>query len=73
MNRGTLTKNKDGKWEVKWSDTESFGYGTHWMYTPISNDSDTSFFKEDMEVNFENIITGFDSENYSPIMFAKII
>ena len=73
MNRGTLTKNEDGGWMIKYSDTHAFMYGDIWNYLKVPLDTDTSLFKEGMKVNFEMVITGFDSENYRPFSFAKII
>lgn len=85
MNKeGILTRNEDGIWMVKWSDTHSFAHGTHWMYTELSSDSNSIKYirdgeirykplEEGLEVDFEIITSGFDDENYTPINSAKLI
>lgn len=82
--KGTLTRNEDGVWMVKWSDLHSFGHGTHWMYTELSNDSNSlkyikdgevkyNVLKEGVEVEFEIITLFYDNENFTPNNSAKLI
>jgi hypothetical protein len=84
--RGMLTRNEDGIWMVKWSDLHSFGHGTHWMYTELSNDSNSIKYikdnhimvkplEEGVEVEFEIIKTsGYDFlKNLSLLNVAKLI
>jgi hypothetical protein len=83
MNKGILTK-VNGFWEVKWSDLHSFTHGTHWMYTKLSNDSNSikyikdnevryGVLKEGLEVEFEIVTAGYDEENFTPFNSAKLI
>ena len=46
-------ENKEGKWYVKWSDLQSFGYGRYWECTPIHPDTNVDNLKHEKEVNFE--------------------
>lgn len=82
--KGILTRNEEGVWMVKWSDLHSFGHGTHWMYTELSNDSNSikyvkddevkyNVLKEGLEVEFEIITYGYDKENFTPFNSAKLI
>jgi hypothetical protein len=84
--KGILTRNEDGIWMVKWSDLHSFGHGTHWMYTELSNDSNSIKYikdnlimckplEEGVEVEFEIIKTsGYDFlKNLSLLNVAKLI
>ena len=84
--KGILTRNEDGIWMVKWSDLHSFLHGTHWMYTELSNDSNSIKYikdnhimvkplEEGVEVEFEIISTsGYDFlENLSLLKVAKLI
>ena len=84
--KGILTRNEDGIWMVKWSDLHSFAHGTHWMYTELSNDSNSIKYikdnhimvkplEEGVEVEFEIISTsGYDFlENLSLLNVAKLI
>ena len=84
MNKGILTRNKDGIWMVKWSDLHSFGHGTHWMYTQLSNDSNSLKYikdgevkydalKEGVEVVFEIVTSGYDNETFVPNNSARLI
>lgn len=84
MNKGILTRNNEGKWMVKWSDLHSFGHGTHWMYTELSNDSNSLKYikdgevkydalKEGVEVVFEIVTSGYDNENFTPNNSARLI
>jgi hypothetical protein len=82
--KGILTRNKDGIWMVKWSDLHSFGHGTHWMYTELSNDSNSIKYikdnlimvkplEEGVEVEFEMVTSGYDENNFTPFNSAKLI
>jgi hypothetical protein len=82
--KGILTRNEDGIWMVKWSDLHSFGHGTHWSYTELSNDSNSikyikdgeikyNVLKEGLEVDFEIITSGYDRVNFTPNNSAKLI
>jgi hypothetical protein len=82
--KGILTRNEDGIWTVKWSDLHSFGHGTHWSYTELSNDSNSikyiedgeikyNVLKEGLEVDFEIITSGYDRVNFTPNNSAKLI
>ena len=82
--KGILTRNEDGIWMVKWSDLHSFGHGTHWSYTELSNDSNSiKYIKDDeirykpleegLEVEFEIITSGYDRVNFTPNNSAKLI
>jgi len=82
--KGILTRNEDGIWMVKWSDLHSFGHGTHWSYTELSNDSNSiKYIKDDeirykpleegLEVEFEMITSGYDRVNFTPNNSAKLI
>ena len=82
--KGILTRNEDGIWMVKWSDLHSFGHGTHWMYTELSNDSNSIKYikdnlimckplEEGVEVEFEMVISGYDENNFTPFNSAKLI
>ena len=82
--KGILTRNEDGIWMVKWSDLHSFAHGTHWMYTELSNDSNSIKYikdnlimckplEEGVEVEFEMVISGYDENNFTPFNSAKLI
>jgi hypothetical protein len=82
--KGILTRNEDGIWMVKWSDLHSFGHGTHWMYTELSNDSNSIKYikdnlimckplEEGVEVEFEMVTSGYDENNFTPFNSAKLI
>lgn len=82
--KGILTKNEKGNWLVKWSDLHSFGYGTHWMYTDLSSESNSIKYVKDnlimfkpleegLDIEFEIVTTGYNEENYTPINTAKLI
>ena len=73
--KGTLTKNSEGVWMVKWSDLHSFAHGTHWMYTELSPDNQNPYKgliddsqNEGLEVEFE-MVAGYD--NNGPEHFPK--
>ena len=71
--KGTLTKNSEGVWMVKWSDLHSFAHGTHWMYTELIDNGHIDGLKlydsnEGLEVEFE-IVTNYD--NNGPDHFPK--
>ena len=71
--KGTLTKNSEGVWIVKWSDLHSFAHGTHWMYTELVDNGHIDGLKlydsnEGLEVDFE-IVTDYD--NNGPDHFPK--
>jgi hypothetical protein len=71
--KGTLTKNSEGVWMIKWSDLHSFAYGTHWMYTELVDNGHIDGLKlydsnEGLEVDFE-IVTDYD--NNGPDHFPK--
>ena len=77
--KGILTRNEGGIWMVKWSDLHSFGHGTHWMYTELSDDSNSIKYikdnlimykplEEGVEVEFE-MVAGYD--NNGPEHFPK--
>jgi hypothetical protein len=82
--KGILTRNEDGIWMVKWSDLHSFGHGTHWMYTELSNYSNSIKYikdnlimckplEEGVEVEFEMVTSGYDDNNFTPFNSAKLI
>jgi hypothetical protein len=82
--KGILTRNEDGIWMVKWSDLHSFGHGTHWMYTELSNDSNSIKYikdnlimckplEEGVEVEFEMVTSGYDENNFTPFNSVKLI
>lgn len=82
--KGILTINEEGVWMVKWSDLHSFGHGTHWMYTKLSNDSNSikyvkddevkyNVLKEGLEVEFEIITSGYNEEDFTPFNSAKLV
>jgi hypothetical protein len=82
--KGILTRNEDGIWLVKWSDLHSFGHGTHWMYTELSNHSNSIKYikdnlimckplEEGVEVEFEMVTSGYDDNNFTPFNSAKLI
>jgi hypothetical protein len=82
--KGILTRNKDGIWMVKWSDLHSFAHGTHWMYTELSNDSNSIKYikdnlimckplEEGVEVEFEMVTSGYDENNFTPFNSVKLI
>jgi hypothetical protein len=71
--KGTLTKNSEGVWMVKWSDLHSFAHGTHWMYTELIDNGHIDGLKlydsnEGLEVDFE-MVAGYD--NNGPEHFPK--
>lgn len=71
--KGTLTKNSEGVWMVKWSDLHSFAHGTHWMYTELVDNGHIDGLKlydsnEGLEVEFE-MVAGYD--NNGPDHFPK--
>ena len=71
--KGTLTKNSEGVWMVKWSDLHSFAHGTHWMYTELVDNGHIDGLKlydsnEGLEVEFE-MVAGYD--NNGPEHFPK--
>ena len=76
--KGTLTKNSEGVWMVKWSDLHSFAHGTHWMYTELVDNGHIDGLKlydsnEGLEVDFE-IVTDYDNNgpDHFP-QFARIL
>ena len=82
--KGVLTRNENGIWMVKWSDLHSFAHGTHWMYTELSNYSNSIKYikdnlimckplEEGVEVEFEMVISGYDENNFTPFNSAKLI
>ena len=82
--KGILIRNEDGIWMVKWSDLHSFAHGTHWMYTELSNDSNSIKYikdnlimvkplEEGVEVEFEMVTSGYDENNFIPFNSAKLI
>lgn len=82
--KGILIRNEDGIWMVKWSDLHSFAHGTHWMYTELSNDSNSikyikdgevkyNVLKEGVEVEFEIVTSGYDNETFTPNNHARLI
>jgi hypothetical protein len=82
--KGILTRNEEGIWMVKWSDLHSFGHGTHWMYTELSNDSNSIKYikdnlimckplEEGVEVEFEMVTSGYDENNFTPFNSVKLI
>lgn len=82
--KGILTRNEDGIWMVKWSDLHSFAHGTHWMYTELSNDSNSIKYikdnlimykplEEGLEVEFEMVTSGYDENNFTPFNSVKLI
>jgi hypothetical protein len=82
--KGILTRNEDGIWVVKWSDLHSFGYGTHWMFTELSTESNSIRYLKDnlvrykpleegVEVEFETVTSGYHETNLTPIYSAKLI
>ena len=77
--KGTLTKNSEGVWMVKWSDLHSFAHGTHWMYTELVDNGHIDGLKlydsnEGLEVEFE-MVAGYDNNGpeHFPKKYAKII
>ena len=82
--KGTLIRNEDAKWMVKWSDLHSFAHGTHWMYTELSPESNSIKYikdnlimckplEEGVEVEFEMVTSGYDKNNFTPFNSAKLI
>lgn len=82
MIRGTLIRNENKTWMVKWSDLHSFGQGTHWTYTQLSDDSNSIIFvqdneikykelKENEEVQFE-IIQNQDNQYQAKLIFPQV-
>jgi hypothetical protein len=82
--KGILTRNEEGVWMVKWSDLHSFAHGTHWMYTELSNDSNSIKYikdnlimckplEEGVEVEFEMVTSGYDENNFTPFNSVKLI
>jgi hypothetical protein len=80
--KGILTRNEDGIWMVKWSDLHSFAHGTHWMYTELSNDSNSIKYikdniimckplEEGVEVEFEMVTSGYDENNFTPFRIVQ--
>ncbi len=84
-NKGTLVKDSKGVWLIKWSDTNSFMYGTHWMYKQLSNNSNIIKYvengeirykplQEELEVDFKVVISHYDVEKYyAPVTRAKLV
>ena len=81
--KGILTRNQDGVWMVKWSDLHSFKYGTHWMFTELSPDSNSIKYikdnlimvkplEEGLEVEFEMITTKYNKNKFTPFNLAKL-
>ena len=60
--KGILTRNEDGIWMVKWSDLHSFGHGTHWMYTELSNDSNSIKYIKDNHIMVKPLEEGVEVE-----------
>ena len=82
--KGTLIRNEDAKWMVKWSDLHSFAHGTYWMYTELSPESNSIKYikdnlimckplEEGVEVEFEMVTSGYDKNNFTPFNSAKLI
>ena len=84
--KGTLTRNSEGIWMVKWSDLHSFGHGTHWMFTELSPDSNSIHFIKDGEIRYktleegekvefeiEMVPSGYDEKNFTPFRYAKLM
>ena len=76
--KGTLTKNSEGVWMVKWSDLHSFAHGTHWMYTELVDNGHIDGLKlydsnEGLEVEFE-MVAGYDNNGPEHFpRFARIL
>lgn len=70
---GFLEKKEEG-WFVKWSDLQSFGYGIHWMYTPLHEAEilDEEILKHGEKVEFEFVTTGYDNETFMPFRHVKL-
>lgn len=70
---GFLEK-KEEDWFVKWSDLHSFGYGTHWMYTPLHESEivDEQILKHGEKVEFEFVTTGYNNETFMPFRYVKL-
>jgi hypothetical protein len=82
--KGLLIKNESNLWVVKWSDLHSFGHGTHWSYTELLPTSDSiqsikdnevihQPLEENLEVEFEFQTTGYDTINFTPFRYVKLI
>lgn len=70
--KGILEKKVDG-WYVKWSDLHSFTHGTHWIWTPLHKDVDTTNLMEDDLVDIKIITSGYNEETYQPITYAILV
>lgn len=84
--KGILTKNEDGVWMIKWSDLHSFVYGTHWMFTKLSHDSNSIKYIEDgkirykpleegLNVDFKIVISDDNKQNfttYAQLIFPEV-
>jgi hypothetical protein len=59
--KGILEKKQEG-WFVKWSDLHSFTYGTHWVFTKLSSDSNSIKYLEDNMVKYKPLEEGIEVE-----------
>lgn len=67
-----ILKKIDNEWQVQWSDLHSFGFGWHWMFTPLHPDEtvDEKELKDGDKVEIEFIM---DNENFNPFKYVKIL
>lgn len=84
-NKGILVRDSKGVWLIKWSDSNSFMYGTHWMYKQLSNNSNSIKYvengeirykplQEELEVDFKVVISHYDVEKYyAPVTRAELV
>lgn len=80
MMKGTLEKNTDGEWVVKYSDLHSFGFGDHWSYMKLSDDSNEIKYLENNQVMCKPLEEGLKIEfesHYNPKspfdLYAKLV
>ena len=62
MHKGTLVRNENGIWMVRWSDLHSFSHGTHWSFTELSSDSNSIKFIKDNEIKYKPLEEGLEVE-----------
>ena len=82
--QGTLMKNEQDDWVVKWSDLHTFSQGYIWSFTPLAPKSNAILYisynqvlskplEEGETVQFEDTTIGYDEFNFNPNWQAKLV
>lgn len=82
--QGTLMKNEQDDWVVKWSDLHTFSQGYIWSFTPLAPESNAILYISDNQVlskpleegetvQFEDTTIGDDGLNFTTLWQAKLV